>query len=663
MKPKLLFAVVFIFPLFIIAQKNWTPEQCMKLKNITAVQVSPDGNKVLYTVREAMMTDDRSEYVNQVWLCNSDGSNSIQLTKGDKNSSNPKWSPDGKWIAFTSSRDSKNNLYILPVGGGESEKITDVKTSVGNYDWSHDGKMIAFIMQEAADDKEEKNKKAKDDWYFMDEQVKQNRLYILWLNQKDTAGKYMQKKITKENYNVNAFDWSPDGKSIAYSHGKSPEVNDNVYSDLSIIDIESGDIKSIANTGAGESNPLFSPDGKFIAYYCTADPLDWSGPRFAKVYSLTNGTNWRLKATPDENGNLLGWASDGKNILWAEANKTLNSIYQLSVDGQSITEWNKGSKDMIGAASINFNGTYLGFTLQNPSQLPEAYISTLNNFSPVKVTSLNAEHGGKLLPKTEIVKWKGTDGKEIEGLLTYPLNYKPGQKVPFILNVHGGPAGVFQQNCVAGNQGTYPIAAFAEMGFAVLRPNPRGSSGYGTEFRTANRADWGGKDFLDLMAGVDYVIKMGVADENKMGVMGWSYGGFMSSWIVGHTNRFKAASIGAPVVDLGFQNLTDDIEGFLPSYFKTDPWNDWSLYDAHSPLRFVQNVKTPVMLQHGEADQRVPFSNSVMFYNALRRRGIPVRLLALPRQPHGPTEPRMVLKTMQANVEWFEKQIGDKKGF
>ncbi|TAL48716.1 MAG: S9 family peptidase, partial [Chitinophagaceae bacterium] len=343
--------------------------------------------------------------------------------------------------------------------------------------------------------------------------------------------------------------------------------------------------------------------------------------------------------------------------------KTLNSIYQLSVDGQSITEWNKGSKDMIGAASINFNGTYLGFTLQNPSQLPEAYISTLNNFFPVKVTSLNAEHGGKLLPKTEIVKWKGTDGKEIEGLLTYPLNYKPGQKVPFILNVHGGPAGVFQQNCVAGNQGTYPIAAFAEMGFAVLRPNPRGSSGYGTEFRTANRADWGGKDFLDLMAGVDYVIKMGVADENKMGVMGWSYGGFMSSWIVGHTNRFKAASIGAPVVDLGFQNLTDDIEGFLPSYFKTDPWNDWSLYDAHSPLRFVQNVKTPVMLQHGEADQRVPFSNSVMFYNALRRRGIPVRLLALPRQPHGPTEPRMVLKTMQANVEWFEKQIGDKKGF
>jgi dipeptidyl aminopeptidase/acylaminoacyl peptidase len=173
----------------------------------------------------------------------------------------------------------------------------------------------------------------------------------------------------------------------------------------------------------------------------------------------------------------------------------------------------------------------------------------------------------------------------------------------------------------------------------------------------ANRQDWGGKDYIDLMAGVDQVIKMGVTDESMLGVMGWSYGGFMSSWIVGHTNRFKAASIGAPVVDLSFQNLTDDIEGFLPSYFKSDPWNNWSMYSEHSPLRFVQNVQTPVMLQHGEADQRVPLGNSIMFYNALRRRNIPVKLLVLPRQPHGPSEPRMVLKTMQTNVEWFESLL------
>jgi len=669
MKQRSLLIIFTLFTTIIFAQTktNWSPEQCLKLKNISAVAPSPDGSKVLYTVREALMTDDRSEYVNQVFLCNADGSSTIQLTKGDKNSANPKWSPDGKWIAFTSSRDGKNNLYVLPVGGGEAEKVTDVKSGVGNFDWSYDwspnGNMIAFVMIDAVADKEEKSKKSKNDWYFMDEEVKQNRLFVLWLNKKDTAGKRIQKQITKENYNINAFDWSPDGKTIAYSHGRSPEQNDNVYSDISLIDIESGNTKPIAATGAGETNPLFSPDGKLIAYYSTEDPVDWSGPRHAKIYSVADGKSWKLKATPDENGAIVGWTADGKNILLSEANKTLNGIYVLSVDGKNITEWNKGTTDLLGAASINSTGTYIAFTLQNPSKFPEAYISSLNNYSPVKITNINADNASKSLPKTEVIKWKGADGKEIEGLLTYPINYKPGTKVPFILNVHGGPAGVFQQTCVAGNSGTYPIAAFAEMGYAVLRPNPRGSSGYGTEFRTANRSDWGGKDFIDLMAGVDEVIKMGVADENKMGVMGWSYGGFMSSWIVGHTDRFKAASIGAPVVDLGFQNLTDDIEGFLPSYFKTDPWNDWSLYDAHSPLRFVQNVKTPVMLQHCEGDQRVPISNGIMFYNALRRRNVPVRMFVMPRQAHGPVEPTMILKTMQTNVEWFEKHIGNKKSF
>jgi dipeptidyl aminopeptidase/acylaminoacyl peptidase len=656
-----IFAVLFVYSTS--AQKNWTPEQCLKIKNITAVVPSPDGSKILYTVREAVMTDDRSEYINQVWLCNANGSNHIQLTKGDKNSSNPKWSPDGKWIAFTSSREMKTNLYVLPVGGGEAEKLTDVKTNVGNYDWSNDASMIAFTMIDAAESKEEKNKKAKDDAYYMDEEVKQNRLFVLWLNKKDTAGKNVQKKLTKENYNVNAFDWSPDGKTIVYSHGKTPEVNDNVYSDISLIDIESGTIKSIANTGAGETNPLFSPDGKLIAYYCSTDPVDWSGARHAKIYSLADGKNWRLKATPDENGGLLGWTPDSKNLMWTEANKTLASVYLLSADGKNISEWNKGSKDMIGSITLNSTGTQLGFVLQNPTQLPEAYTSSLANFSPVKVTNINSAYADKPLPKTEVIKWKSKDGREIEGLLTYPINYKAGDKVPFILNIHGGPAGVFAQSCVAANQGSYPLAAMAEAGYAILRPNPRGSSGYGTEFRTANRNDWGGKDYEDVMAGVDHVVKMGVADESKMGVMGWSYGGFMSSWIVGHSDRFKVASIGAPVVDLSHQNLTDDIEGFLPSYFESNPWDDWSKYDKHSPIRFVQNVKTPVMLQHGEADARVPFSNSVMFYNALRRRNVPVRLLALPRQPHGPTEPRMVLKTMQSNIEWFEKYIGEKKGF
>ena len=665
---KFLLLLALVCPFLLPAQLNWTPEQCLRLKNISSAVASPDGKKVLYTVREALMTDDRSEYINQVWVCHADGSNPIQLTKGDKNSSNPNWSPDGRWISFTSNRDGKTNLYLLPADGGEAEKITEVKTGVSSYEWSRDGKMIAFLMLDAAEAKEEKDKKSKNDWYFMDEVVKQNRLYVLWLQQKDSTGKYLQKKLTTENYNITQFDWSADGKSIAYSHGKSPEANDNVYSDISLVNVETGAVRSIANTAAGESNPVFSPDGSLIVYTATADPVDWSGPHHARIYQLSDGKNWRLKATPNENGGIgnqavIGWTPDGKHILWGEPNKTLSSIYLLSADGNSIKEWSRGADGYIGGATLNGTGSHLSFLLQAPDRFPEVYLSPVGSFSPVKVTRVNAELAAKPLPKTEVIKWKGADGKEIEGLLTYPIGYQPGQKVPFILNIHGGPAGVFSQTCVAANGGAYPIAALAEMGYAVLRPNPRGSSGYGTLFRQANRADWGGKDYIDIMNGVDQVIKMGVADETKMGVMGWSYGGFMSSWVVGHTDRFKAASIGAPVVDLSHQNLTDDIEGFLPSYFESQPWENWAKYDAHSPLRYVQNVKTPVLLQHCEGDLRVPFSNGVMFYNALRRRNVPVRMLAMPRQAHSPLEPTMVLKTMQTNLEWFEKYIGGKKSF
>lgn len=653
MKILQMLSFVFLFPMLLMAQKNWSPEQVLKIKNVSAAQVSPDGTKVVYTIREAVMTDDRSEYINQIWISGIDGSNPIQITKGDKNNSNPKWSPDNKSIAFLSSRDGKNNIYIIPIAGGEAEKITAVKGGVSEFEWSNDGHKIAALVSDAVNDMEEKNKKAKNDWYLYDAELKQNRLQVYWIHYKDST----QKLHTKDNFSVYAFDWNKDGTAIVYSYGKSTKANDNAYSDIALINIETGVIKNIANTPAGEATPQYSPDGTLISYYCSENPNDWPGAKHAKIYSVADGKTLRLKATPNEDGSILGWTADGKNILWSETNKTMTSIYTLSIDGKNITEFSKGEKNYIGAAKINATHNYIAFTLQNTAQYPELYISRLNEYMPIKITSINAALASLPLAKTEVIKWKGADGLEIEGLLTYPLNYTAGKKVPLLLNIHGGPAGNFGQTCIVTNQGTYPLAALSENGYAILRPNPRGSSGYGSAFRMANRQDWGGKDYIDLMNGVDQVIKMGVTDETMLGMMGWSYGGFMSSWIVGHTNRFKAASIGAPVVDLGFQNLTDDIEGFLPSYFKSDPWNNWNLYSEHSPLRYVQNVQTPVMLQHGEADQRVPLGNSIMFYNALKRRNIPVKLLVLPRQPHGPNEPRMVLKTMQTNIEWFESLL------
>jgi dipeptidyl aminopeptidase/acylaminoacyl peptidase len=635
----------------------WSPGQTIKMKNVTAVRVSPDGQKVVYAVREAIMTDDRSEFVNQLYLTDANGSQTVRLSKGDKNNSNPRWSPDGKWIGFLSNRDGKNNLYILPVGGGESERLTDVKTGVADFKWAPDGKSIAYTMSDASSDIEEKNKKAKNDWYFMDEEKKQGRLYLLWINEKDTTGKQKVLKLTKENRHISTFYWSPDGKWIVYTHALSSGVNDNVYADVAMVNIRTNEIKNIANTSAGEDNPAFSPDGKYIAYVSTDEEVDWAGRSYLKVFPVNGGKTITLAITPNESTSLLGWSADGRSVFVYEPYHTTTKVLQLGLDGKGMSEWSTGTKDLISFIELNDKASHVGMVMQSVAKPGDSYVSSIANLSPVKVSTINPEIAAYPVPKTEVIKWKSVDGKEIEGLLTYPLNYQAGKKYPFILNIHGGPAGVFAESFIAGNSGAYPIAALAEKGVFILRPNPRGSNGYGAAFRMANQRDWGGADYQDLMTGVDYVISKGLVDSTKMGVMGWSYGGFMSSWIVGHTNRFKAASIGAPVVDLASQNMTDDIGGFLPSYMKKQPWEDWDIYDAHSPLRYVQNVQTPVLLQHGEADIRVPFSQGVMFYNALKRRNVPVRFLALPRQPHGPTEPKMVLKVQQTNLEWMQHYL------
>lgn len=649
----------------VIAQtkSNWSPTQTIKHKVISTVRVSPDGGKVVYAVKELKTIEGKSEFINHLFISDINNTNTIQLTQGEKNNINPKWSPDGKKIAFVSNRNGKNNLYCLNLAGGEAERLTDLKTGINDFKWSTTGNQIAFTSSDFETEEETGNKKSGNDWFFMNENFKQGRLHLLQLNKKDKNGIPQITTLSKENRHINSFSWSPDDQWIAYAHAASGGVEDNTFCDISMIKISSGEVKVIANSSVGENQPLFSPDGKFIAYYNLDEKGIWGGKTSVKIFALENGSVQTLADTPNGPAELIGWSSNGKTIYTLEPFHTSTKIFSLSSDGKQATEWTTGTKGVLSGLELNSKGTHFGFTFQNTSIPQDGYISSTSSFSALKISNINPELTNLPVPKTELISWKSFDGMEIEGLLTYPLNYEAGKKYPFILNIHGGPAGVFSENFIAVS-GIYPLAALAENDIFILRPNPRGSNGYGLKFREANHRDWGGGDYKDLMAGVDYAISKGWADANKMGVMGWSYGGFMSSWIVGHNNRFKVASIGAPAVDLVTQDLTDDIPGFLPSYMEKQPYEDWKVYDDHSPLRFVQNVKTPVLLQHGQADVRVPFSQGIMYYNALKRRGVPVRFLVLPRQPHGPAEPSMILKTAQTNLSWMLHYLqGKELGF
>lgn len=641
---------------------GWTPELMLKVRRVAHVRPSPDAMHVVYSVAEAVMTEDRSEFVSQIWVANSDGSEATQLTFAAKSSTNPMWSPDSQWIAFTSERTGKSNLFRMRVTGGEAEQLTDVKSGVGLFAWSPAGQQLTFVMPDPPTEADDKAAKARDDFRWIDRDFKMDRLYLVSV-EKDKNGQRLPRLLTAGNLSISvaarpgggSFDWSPDGKSIVFAHRKSPKADDWTSSDVSIVDVAYGKITPLATTGRSEFAPLFSPDGKSVALIASDDPPRWAGDYSLQVISIANRKVKLLPETPDHQPTLIGWSSDGTSLYFVETHGTLNRLSEINVETGNIGELVSGG-ELLRAFEVNAKGSAFGFVRETPQKAPEACVSPSGTFIPVQVSHANTHLPTFPLGKVELLRWKSTEGQEIEGLLTYPIGHQAGTRVPLLLQVHGGPMGVFVQS-FAGTAGVYPNAAFASRGFALLQPNPRGSAGYGKDFRYANYQDWGGGDFRDIMAGVDRVIEMGVADPERMGVMGWSYGGYMTSWTITQTKRFKAASVGAAVTNLVSFTGTADIPGFLPDYFGGQPWDDAKLYAARSPVFQAKGVTTPTLVQHGEADVRVPISQGYEFYNAVKQHGTPAEMLVLPRQPHGPTEPRMILKIMQTNLDWFEKHL------
>jgi dipeptidyl aminopeptidase/acylaminoacyl peptidase len=309
--------------------------------------------------------------------------------------------------------------------------------------------------------------------------------------------------------------------------------------------------------------------------------------------------------------------------------------------------------------SLNSRRTHIGFTSQTFDKPSEAFVAKVDApFMPAQVTRVQPQLNAAL-GRTEVLSWKSFDGQPVEGLLTYPIDYQKGMRVPLLVIIHGGPTGVFTNTFIGGAVAfePYPIAAFASEGYAVLRVNPRGSSGYGRSFRYANMRDWGGGDYKDIMTGVDHAIALGVADSNRLGVMGWSYGGYLTAWIVTQTNRFKAASAGAAITNLLSMTGISDLPNVLPEYFHGELWQVHDLARSRSPVMNVATARTPTLIQHGEADIRVPTSQSYEFYNALKRRGVMTKFTVYPRQAHGFAEPKMTLDVAKANLEWFNRHL------
>ncbi|MBI3982945.1 MAG: S9 family peptidase [Gemmatimonadetes bacterium] len=645
------------------AQEKWTPELALKVKTVSGVAVSPDAQRVAFQVGVAVMDGEKSEWLTHVHVANADGSGAFQLTHGDKSATAPAWSPDGRWVAFLSSRSGKSNIWRIRVDGGEAEQITDEKGGVSAFQWSPDGKHIAFLMPDPKTEEEEVADKEQRDARVVGENVKLSRLYVIPLAP-DSAGKRAARKLTGADRNVGApfgggdLSWAPDGSAIAFSHTSSPSPNDWTSADLSVVDVQSGAVRSLAAMAAAKSDPAFSPDGKWIAFNASDNPPTWGFTARVHVVAATGGEPRPLAESFDRQPNIIGWSGDGKLVYVTETFRTVDRLSALPVDGKPALDVSTPDV-MVSGVALNATRTHVGFVTQAADRPPEAAISSVKSFKPSQVSRVQ-ELPSAPVGRTEVVTWQAPDGKAIEGLLTYPVGYQMGARVPLLVIVHGGPTGVFTQGFIA-RSGAYPIAAFASEGYAILRCNVRGSSGYGREFRYANYQDWGGGDYQDIMSGVDAMIQRGIADPERLGVMGWSYGGYMTSWVITQTKRFRAASVGAGVTNLMSFTGTADIPGFIPDYFGGEYWDVSERWRSHSAMFNVKGVSTPTLIQHGEQDLRVPVSQGYELYNALKRQGVPAKMVVYPRQPHGIQEPKLQLDAMKRNLEWFAQWLLSRK--
>jgi dipeptidyl aminopeptidase/acylaminoacyl peptidase len=620
----------------------WSPEVAMRVKTVGSVVPSPDGRRVVYTVTSALLGTEKSEQLTHVFL---DGR---PLTRGEKSCTAPQWSPDARWVLFLSKRGEAQNVWRIPVDGGEAEPVTESKSDVAAFALAPGGKQVAYVAPDPPSAEKEKAKKEKRDFRVVDQDPENHRLWLVEWEKREP------RQLAAGDFHVRGITWSPDSARLAYERQPTPIADDWTRLDIWEVTVADGTARPLAATPASESSPYYSPDGTLLAYARSSHPVRWA--REERIVFRTAAGEREAPPTPDEQPRLLGWSGDSRRVYFSEGHGTKALVYAMPLDGPParVAEPREG---IFSAFELNLRGTHLGLVGQAPNRPQEAYVlETRDGATPSRVSNANAGLPAFPAIETKLIQWKSPDGLDIEGLLTYPAGYQAGRRVPLILNVHGGPAGVFTETFLGG-PGVYPLATLAERGFAILRANIRGSSNYGRQFRFANYNDWGGRDYQDLMAGVDHVIAMGVADPDRLGVMGWSYGGYMTSWIVTQTRRFKAAAIGAAVTNLLSFTGTADIPGFLPDYFSGETWQNPAAYLKHSPLAHVKGVTTPSLILHGEADVRVPISQGYEFYNALKRQGVTTQMVVYPRTPHGPREPKFQLDLMERHLAWMEKYL------
>jgi dipeptidyl aminopeptidase/acylaminoacyl peptidase len=633
-----------------------TPQQTLDRRTIADLEFSPDGSKLAFTVTEPVKGKARSR---SLWLLDVATGGRRQLTFSGKSDGSPRWSPDGSSIAFTSDRSGESaQLYVLSLRGGEAEQLTDTSERVESFRWSPDGTRIALLMRDPRPDgREPRERRAddKNDSRVVDKDGRQLRVWLL-----DVASKRLR-QVTQGRWKVGQIEWLPDGRRLIAVATDRPEA-DQWVNRIYRFDVEPGGNGAFAQISAPRgpfSSLSVSPDGQTIAY--VGARVDGPEPHDLYLQPTSGGAPANLTAaTVDRPVSQPHWV-DNETLIVHVQRGFRSTLATVGRDGKARLFDDLDVNPTAYACTAGRRpGTIskLAYAGESAIRAPEVYTRTGDAEPGAKtavtpMTTFNSTWASVPLVTPELVTYRSFDGVEIEAALLRPTNHEQRAStgpLPFVVLVHGGPTGRWSDTFEPWGQ------LLAARSYAVLYPNVRGSTGYGQKFVEMNRADWGGGDFKDVMAGVDAMIARGVADANRLGIGGWSYGGYMSAWAVTQTTRFKAAVSGAPVIDMASEFGTEDGPAYDEWFYGT-PYERLDGFIKSSPMTYVKNVRTPTLLLQGEADLTDPLGQSLQFYRGLKRYNVESDLVLYPREPHGLREEPHLLDRLNRIIGWFDKYL------
>ena len=653
--------IAFLVPAAVVAMAGLhaaetrvpTIDQLIELKRPGSVAMSPDGARIAFTVTETNWDD--NAYETEVFMMDARGTEPVQLTRARKSSSSPAWSPDGRWLAFISDRSDKRQLYVISPHGGEAGALTNVEDGVGSFEWAPDGKSIAFAMMDPKTDKLKDRDKRYGEFEVVDADHRMTHLHLIYLDANAGAtGKI--RRLTSGDFTIGNFRWSPDAQQIAFEHRKNSDAASLGTADISILTLSDGSIRPLVTQEGPDTNPQWSPDGKQVAFQSAmANPwYFYSNTRIA-VVPATGGTPRSISERFDEQPGLVGWAPAG--ILFSGLQRTTSRLYRLNpATGELVT---LTPDNTVAQAGFSFTQDYssAAFIGSDAKHFPEVWVAPVSTMQGRELTAFGNQIKDWKVGTREVISWKSSDGETIEGVLHKPADFKRGTQHPLLVIIHGGPTGISRPTRVQLG-GVYPIELWLAKGAVILEPNYRGSAGYGGRFRALNVRNLGVGDAWDVLSGVEHLIDEGIVDRNRIGVMGWSQGGYISAFLATHERQiFKAISVGAGISDWMTYYVNTDIHPFTRQYLKATPWDDPEIYARTSPITNIKRARTPTLIQHGELDQRVPIPNAYELYQGLQDQNVPVKLIVYKGFGHGLNKPKAARAAMEHNLEWFGQYV------